>query len=185
LKANRRHNTDLIYAIVPVIIVALLALGACLWLAARSAFGSVEVPVTTDWLEDLSIDRYRAMLRLLDDAELQFLREQPGYSPQIEKRFRKKRCEVARVYLREMRGDFKRICAVLKIFIVQSQQDRPDLASALMQSQWAFARGVLAYEFRLVLFRYGLPGLDVPEIFGIFEGMRLELRTLIPAAELA
>jgi hypothetical protein len=125
------------------------------------------------------------MLRLLDDAEIQFLREQPGYSPAIESRFRKNRADVARDYLREMQMDFRRICAVLKIIIVQSQQDRPDLASALMQSQWEFARGVLAYEFRLLLFRYGLPGFNIPELFGIFEAMRLELRTLIPAAELA
>ncbi len=174
----------MIYAAVPVIIVALFALGACLWLAARSAFASVEVPVTTEWLEDLSTDRYRAMLRLFDDAEIQFLRNQPGYSPEIERRFRKNRCDVAGGYLCEMQTDFRRICAVLKIIIVQSQQDRPDLVSALMRSQWAFSRGVLAYEFRMLLFRYGLPGFDVPEIFRIFEGMRLELRTLIPAAEL-
>jgi hypothetical protein len=84
-----------------------------------------------------------------------------------------------------MRADFRRICVVMNIIIVQSQSDRPDLASALMHSQFAFTRSVLLYQFRLLLFRYGLPGFDIPEMFRVFEGLRLELRTLIPAADAA
>jgi hypothetical protein len=58
-----------------------LALGIFLWLVVRSArLTATELPVSTDLLDDLSIERYRPMLRLLDDQDLRFLREQPGFT---------------------------------------------------------------------------------------------------------
>ncbi len=164
----------------------LVALSVCFWLLARALRRSaVAVPVTTEWLDDLSVDRYRAMLRLLEEEEIDFIREQPGYTREIERRFRKDRCAVAREYLRGMHTDFRRVCAVLKIVILQSQDDRPDLAAALLHGRLLFARSVVLYQFRLLLFRYGLPGFETPEMFRVFEAMRLELRTLIPAADAA
>ena len=44
--------------------------------------------MTADWIDELSIDRYRPMQRLLDTAELDFLRAQPGFNPQMESRLR-------------------------------------------------------------------------------------------------
>jgi hypothetical protein len=44
-------------------------------------FGSPQqLPVTAEWIDEHSIDRYRPMLRLLDE-DFQFLRKQPGSSP--------------------------------------------------------------------------------------------------------
>jgi hypothetical protein len=159
-----------------------LALGMCLWLllrSVRSAAGTL--PVTTDWLDDLSTERYRPMLRLIDEEDLRFLRKQPGFTPQMFAKFRAQRCRIFRGYLRAMQVDFGRICTALKIVLAQSQQDRPDLASALLQSQITFACGMVAVQFRLLLYRWGCGKVEVTGLVKVFDGMRLELRTFVPA----
>ena len=141
--------TNLVAALSPLIC---LAIGACLWLLVRSArLAASELPTTTDWLEDLSIERYRPMLRLLDEEDLRLLRQQPGFTPRMAARFRAQRCRMVRGYLRSMQVDFARICTALKILMAQSQHDRPDLASALIRTQITFTLGMVAVQFRLFL----------------------------------
>ena len=139
------------------------------------------LPVTADWIDEISIERYRPMLRMLDGAELESLRSQPGFTPQAAARLRSQRCRIFRGYLQSLSLDFGRICGALKLLMVQSQQDRPDLAAALIRQQFLFACGVLTVEVRLALYRVGLCGVDVTDLIRIFEHMRLELRILVPA----
>ena len=139
------------------------------------------LPVTTDWLDGLSAERYRPMVRLLDEQDLRFLREQPGFTPQMAAKFRAERCRIFRGYLRSMQLDFGRICTALKIVMMQSRQDRPDLASALVRSQIAFACGMAAVQCHLWLYRWGWGKVDVAGLVKVFDGMRLELRTFVPA----
>jgi hypothetical protein len=159
-----------------------LALGAYLWLLVRSVrLAAGKLPVTTDWLGDLSIKRYRPMLRLLAEEDLQFLDKQPGFTPQIAAKFRAQRCRIVRGYLHSMRVDFSRICTALKIVMVRSQHDRPDLASALVRSQITFTFGMAAVQLRLFLYRWGFGRVEVTSLVKVFDGMRLELRTFVPA----
>ena len=159
-----------------------LAFGICLWLLLRSArLPAGGLPVTIDWLNDLSTERYRPMLRLLDEEDLRFLRKQPGFTPQMAAKFRAQRCRIFRGYLRSMQVDFGRICAVLKIVMAQSQQDRSDLASALVRSQITFTCRMVAIQFRLWLYRWGFGKVEVTSMLKVFDGMRLELRTFVPA----
>jgi hypothetical protein len=163
-----------------------LALVICLGLLVRNArLTGSKLPVTTDWLDDLSIERYRPMLRLLDAEDLRFLRNQPGFTPKMAAKFRAQRCRIFRGYLRSMRVDFAHICTALKIVMVQSQQDRPDLASALLRSQITFTFGMVAVQFRLLLYRCGTDRVEVTALVKVFDGMRLELRTLVPVEMLA
>ena len=101
------------------------------------------------------------MLRLLDEEDLRFLRKQPGFTPQMAAKFRAQRCRIFRGYLRSMQVDFGRICAVLKIVMAQSQQDRSDLASALVRSQITFTCRMVAIQFRLWLYRWGFGKVEV------------------------
>jgi len=158
------------------------ALGACLWLLVhRGRLAANRLPVTTDWLDDLSTERYRPMLRLLDQQDLRFLRDQPGFTPQMAAKFRAQRCRIFSGYLRSMQGDFGRICTALKIVMMQSPQDRPDLAAALVRSRIAFTCGMAAVQCHLWLYRWGLGGVEVAGLVRVFDGMRLELRTFVPA----
>ena len=139
------------------------------------------LPVTAEWIDELSTERYRPMLRLLESTDIEFLRAQPGYSPKMETNLRAQRCHIFRGYLRCLNMDFRRVCMALKLLMAQSQQDRPDLAAVLVHHQLMFASGLLSMHVRLVLYRWGICSVDVTSLVQIFDVMRIELRNMMPA----
>lgn len=161
------------------ILVCLALLGA---FAYRRLSSPTVLPVTAEWIDELSVDRYRPMMRLLQEDDLRFLRTRPDFKPEMAVSFRRERCRVFRGYLRCLHGDFQRVSMALKIVMVQSRYDRPDLASALVRSQRAFALGMILVHCRLVLYRFGLATVDVADLLKVFDGARLELRSLVPAS---
>ena len=171
-------------SVVVLMVLILAGLVAALVILTRS-LGSAgqSLPVTAEWIDELSVERYRPMLRLLDSRDLEFLRTQPGYSPQMEAKLRAQRCQIFRGYLRCLNMDFRRVCMALKLVMVQSRQDRPDLASILMHHQIMFTSGMIAIQARLFLYRWGICTVDVSSLVQIFDVMRLELRNMMPAAE--
>ena len=140
------------------------------------------LPVTLDWLEEFSPERYKPMLRLLNPQDLDFLRSQPGFTRKMEGRFRRQRCEIFRGYLRQLDGDFQQVCTALELVMVQSNADRPDLAATLLRQQVWFKFGMLAAHFRLLLYGCGIGTVEVAGLLKLFDGMRLELRSLVPAS---
>ena len=96
-------------------------------------------------------------------------------------KFRMQRCQLFQEYLRNLDNDFKRICMALKVLMVQSEHDRPDLASVLVRNQMTFAYGMTMVRFQLVCYRYGVGTVEVTGLVKLFDGLRLELRTLVPA----
>jgi hypothetical protein len=163
-------------------IVTFLALAVALFMLVRKmTFNGTSLPLTAEWIDELSIERYRPMMRLLDGGDLEFLRSQPGYTPRMATKLRVQRCQIFRGYLRCLNGDFQRVCAATKILMLQSQQDRPDLAGLLVQQQMRFACGMGLVHVRLFLYRWGLCGVDVTSLVKNFDQMRLELRSLVPA----
>jgi len=57
-----------------------------------------------------------------------------------------------------LNDDFQRVCAAIKILMLQSQQDRPDLAGLLLQRQVMFAVAMAGVNGRLFLYRWGICG---------------------------
>jgi hypothetical protein len=163
-------------------ILMVLALTTVIVLARKLAFADTSLPLTAEWIDDLSIERYRPMIHLLDGGDLEFLRSQPGFTPGLAAKLRIERCQVFRGYLRCLRTDFQRVCAALKLLMLHSREDRPDLAGVLVHQQLMFECGVILVGFRLVLYRWGLCDVDVTDLVKIFDGMRLELRRLVPAS---
>jgi hypothetical protein len=166
------------------IVVAVL-IAATLLLVRMMSPGGASLPVTSEWINDLSTEQYRPMLRLLDSADIEFLRSQPGYSREMESKLRQQRCQVFRGYLRCLNSDFQRVCMALKVLMAQSEQDRPDLAGILMHQQLLFATGMLSIHGRLLLYRWGICRVDVSGMVRIFDRMRAELCTLVPSAAIA
>ena len=149
-------------------------------LARRLASTATSLPLTAEWIDELSIERYRPMMHLLDAGDVEFLRSQPGFTPAMAAKLRAERCQVFRGYLRCLRADFQRVCAALKLLMVHSGYDRPDLASVLIQQQVRFECGMVLVGFRLFLYRWGVCGVDVTDVVKIFDVARLELRRLVP-----
>jgi hypothetical protein len=140
------------------------------------------LPVTAEWIDELSTDRYRPMMRLLDSRDIEFLRSQAGFTSKMESEMRARRCRIFRGYLRCLDMDFQRVCTALKLVLVQSEQDRPDLSWILLHNQVLFATGLLAVHFRLILYGWGVGTVDADGLVRNFDGMASELRHLVPAA---
>ena len=159
-----------------------LALAAVVVVLARKLTSTdSSLPLTAEWIDELSIERYRPMMHLLDAGDVEFLRSQPGFAPGMAAQLRLERCRVFRGYLRSLRTDFQRVCTALKLLMLHSRYDRPDLAGTLVQQQVMFECGMVVVRFRLFLYRWGLCGVDVRDLIKIFDLMRLELRRLVPA----
>jgi len=141
-----------------------------------------DLPLNADWIDELSVDRYRPMMRLLDDRDLEFLRSQPGFTPRIAARLRARRSQVFRGYLRHLSADFRRVCTAVKVLMLQSKRDRPDLAATLVRQQAMFAFGMAMVQVRLFLYRWDLCTVDVRALVNTFDVVRLELRNMLPAA---
>jgi hypothetical protein len=160
-----------------------VALFLALFVVVRKVVSAgVELPLDSQWIAELSVERYRPMLRLLDEGDLKALRTQPGYSPRMEAKLRAQRAQVFRSYLRSLETDFRRVCTAAKLLMLQSELDRPDLASALLREQTSFAFCMALVNARLVFYRWGLNGVDASGLVQRFDAMSLELRNMAPSA---
>lgn len=164
------------------ILVAAALLLALLIVVRRIVSARVELPLDSQWIAELSVERYRPMLRMLDDSDLRALRSQPGYTPKMEAGLRAQRCQSFRVYLQSLELDFRRVCTAAKLLMLQSDRDRPDLASVLLQQQASFALGMAMVKMRLAFYRWGWAGVDVSSLVDRFNTVSVELRSLAPSA---
>jgi hypothetical protein len=140
-----------------------------------------EIPL--DQCLTLPPQRYRVMERLLDESDFRFLATQPGFSPQMGRRFRAQRRRVFRGYLRHLRKDFRRISLALQALIVHAAEDRGDLAAALMRQRLMFMLSMLAIEARLLLHAVGVGAVDVGDMVESFETMQAQIRLLLVPAQ--
>ena len=163
------------------IAVAATLLLALALIVRRAAHGGAHLPLDAHWIDELSIERYRPMIRLLDERDLEFIRSLPGFTPRMAIHFREERCRIFRAYLEIMEGDFARVCTAVKVLMLQSQFDRPDLASELLRLQATFALADSLIRARLLLYRFGIGRVDVSVLVRTFDSMRLELQSLVPA----
>jgi hypothetical protein len=141
------------------------------------------LPLTADWIEELSIERYQPMMRLLDCDDLEFLRSQLGFTPVSAGRLRAQRCRAVRGFLRSLTADFDRVSTALNIVMLHSGRDRSDLASVLVNQQLSFTCGLMMVHVRLLLYRWGICTVDVTSVVKIFDRTRRELQSMVPAAQ--
>jgi len=170
------------YIVIGILAVMCVALAGTLCLVIRKvAFSNAGLPVTAEWIDELSVEQYRPMLRLLDSKDLEFLRLQPGFTPSMESQLRRQRCQIFQGYLRSLSSDFRKVCAAIKVVLLYSNNDRLDLASALVQHQLAFGLSFVQVQFSLQLYRWGLCDVDVTSLMKVFDLTRVELRSLVPS----
>ena len=150
----------------------------------KSAPASEKLPPTADWVEELSAERYRPMLRLLDAGDFQILRSQPGCTRERIARLRGERCRIFGNYLQALQEDFGQVCLALKLLMVHAKQDRRDLAMVLIRSRLQFVCGMAQVRLRLVLYRCGIGTVDAANLLRTFNHLQEELRTLIPSVAL-
>jgi len=166
--------------VIAISIFACLALGVIVFALRRVASPKATHPITPRWIDELSLERYQPMLRLLNSEDLEFLRSQPGFRPEMATRLRHQRCQIFRHYLKELNADFACICMALKMVMLQAEVDRPDLAAQLLRSQALFAGRMLSIQAQVAMYQVGIGRVEIGGLLNVFDGMRLELRSLVP-----
>jgi hypothetical protein len=135
-------------------------------------------PDAAAWLDTFSLDSYSPMERLLDKCDLDFLRSQPGYQPEIGARLMKERKKIFLGYLHHLIGDFNSLLRIARLMIVYSRQDRAEFAKALWRQQVAFYFAVSAVRVRVALYPHGWSALDIPKLVGALATMRTQVERL-------
>ncbi len=136
------------------------------------------LPLPDDWEEMFSPARYRAMERLLEETDYQYLASRSGNNKTLEKQLRERRMRIFQAYINCLSQDFTRICKAIKKVMVDSQVDRPDLAGLLMKQHFIFTLTALSIEFRLVLYNFGVGTPDGKDLITSLDTMCTQLRTL-------
>ena len=155
---------------------------ALIWAVRQFGLGRVSLPVTPSWIEELSVERYRPMIRLLQGEDLGYLRSHPGIGAQRAQEVHAQRCRVFREYLALLQADFRRVCLALRILMAQSREDRPDLASRLIRQRITFAARMLEVRGGLILYRLGYWRVDPTALVKTFDLLRMELQGLLPVS---
>ena len=136
-----------------------------------------------DWEGLFSPSRYKAMERLLDDTDQDFLHSHPGANRRMERKLRRTRVTLFRAYMHKLSGDFHRICKALKILMIQSPVERNDLAGLILKQQFQFTVTMMTTEVRLVLYSFGWSGVDAQALLEPLAAVRAQLQMLATLAD--
>lgn len=147
--------------------VTVIALARVVW---RAAFSYKRLPVTAEWIAGLA--------ELGRPPALQLPR---GSEKRLPAASRRERCRVFKDYLQRLEEDFGRATLALKVVMLQSHRDRPDLAAALLQHQLTFGCGMASARARLLLYGWGIGSVDVSRPVRAFEAVAGQLRAALPA----
>lgn len=102
-------------------------------------------------MTEFSPRRYEPMARLMDPADLLFLEAQPGFRPEIGKKFLRERKRIFRLYLRELAQDFHRLHAHARMAVASLPADHAPLVGMLVRQKARFWFEISLVEMKLSL----------------------------------
>lgn len=155
-----------------------IAMGALAW----QVLSRMRTPSTAKGrlLPSVSIDRYRPMLRLLGEEDLEFV----GANSALRRTLRSRRRELFRSYLRCLARDYSLLLAGVREVMVASGVDRPDLARALARNRVLFAMTMYKVEIHLLLHTVGVGKVEIAGLVDTLETLRAQVSVLsaLPSA---
>ena len=165
--------------LLPTIIGAFLLLGlAAVSVVLRKIQTNSSAPAEV--LQESSAERYRPMVRLLDESDCEYvIAAFPKHSRMLRRRFRTERRTLFRTYLNDLGVDHARIVGAIRQLLVESQSDRPDLAIALYRCQVVFILSMFSIEFKLLFHAMGIGMIDVRSLVAAVEALQLQLQDML------
>jgi hypothetical protein len=136
-----------------------------------AAIADVQAPL-------VSPGRYRPMLRLLSDDDIAFVASNKA----LARKLRARRIQIFRDYLRCLTKDYGRLLAHLRLAMVRSGVDRPDLARTIARNEFFFGLAICRIEFRLTLYWAGLGKVDVSGLVEAIDALRTQVGAFGPSA---
>ena len=124
---------------------------------------------------EFSPENYRGMEGLFAEEDLACLASQPGYRAELGARWKRERYHLFRLYLTELKLDFRRLHARARAMMAHSDAAHADLVGVLMRQEAAFLWALAGVEFRLLLHRTGWGKVDITPLVELMESMRVDL----------
>ena len=162
-------------------LMALVGGGAFFVLVRRITRPGLSSEDLNGWI-DINRQSCRPLERLLDPTEFAYLRNR-GLSKGRIKELRRQRLRLFRLYLRRLTLDFHAVHAALEVALVNSAEDRPDLARELGKQRLLFYRGLLSVECHLVLYAAGIHTAPSLDLIRPLERLHVQFCQLSPAME--
>ncbi len=158
-------------------IVTVGSLAGLLWVLTRMILRRRQSApaLDSDEAAGFSLDRYQPMGRLMAEEDLVFLKSQPGYRAEMGERWKRERRRIFRLYLAELKADFRRLHARARELVAASGADSAPLLEILMKQQFTFMMATTALEFRLMLQWIGVGRVDITPLIELVEAMRVDL----------
>jgi hypothetical protein len=160
-----------------------IGLGGLFWMRRRVVAGVPDGNL--EWARDFSVAKYRPMQRLLNGDDYVFLRDQPGYTPALERGLRRERKRVFRVYLKSLRRDFNRLYCAAKQAVALNPDLGVDLCGALERYRLIYYYALCMVEVRLALHGLGVVQVDIRPLISALDGLTADVRALTPAIDYA
>jgi len=132
------------------------------------------------WLSDVSPERYTPMLRLMDEADFRFLREQPFFTVEQAARLRAQRYRLFLAYLTSLRSDFTGLAAAFRFAMAHSDRDRAHLASSLRRAEVIFSWSCLRARTGAYAWSKGCGKVDAAKPLRVFAAIHSEVHSLAP-----
>jgi hypothetical protein len=111
---------------------------------------------TREWFESFDFTRYEALLQLLAPDDFNFLRSQPGYTPELAARLKADRLAIAQSYLDELQTN---VCLLLKYAnraSAHAAADGDNFSAFLLMQEFRFTVTVARLRCELGLMRLGV-----------------------------
>ena len=121
-------------------------------------------------------NRYRPMVRLLADEDTLLV----SSNKRLVRKLRTERRRIFRSYLDCLTKDYGRLLNGVRLAMVRSGVDRPDLAQALAKNQITFTIALCRIEFRLLLHQAGIGKVDVTGLVDAMEALCTQVSFLTP-----
>jgi len=153
-------------------LIAIVA-ASVIWLRFRGHRANAADAADFSW--EFSLENYGSMDRLLAEEDLVFLQAQPGYRREMGAGWKRERYRLFRLYLSELKRDFRRLHAQARSLVAHSDADSAGLVGVLMRQELTFLRALAGLEFRLLLQRAGVGKVNAAPLIELLEAMRLDL----------
>ena len=124
---------------------------------------------------EFSLARYEPMARLMSDEDLSFLKAQPGYRPEMGRKFSRERRRIFRLYLQELSCDFHRLHARARAIAAGLAAEHAPVIGMLLRQQCRFWYEMAAVEMHLSL---GFGAVDARGLVHAIATMQMEVSRL-------
>jgi hypothetical protein len=115
------------------------------------------------------------MARLMSDEDLNFLKAQAGYRPEMGRKFSRERRRIFRLYLQELACDFHRLHAQARVIAASLSEEHAPMIGMLLRQECRFWYEMAALELHLSL---GFGAVDARGLVEAIGNMQMEISRL-------